>query len=468
MPATASRDRWLFGGLLFLLAWAPLPFGSNRPWAGALLALLTLALLGATLVSCSLGTSRLQPGLLARVRWPLLLLLLVQAWVLVQSLPLPPGWIRVLSPQAALLHGNALDAGAWRPLTLDVAQTRFHLLLGLAYTGVFVLVTLLVRTRERCSQVLWTLTLSGAFQATYGSLMALSGLDYGFFVEKYSGQGVATGTFVNRNHLAGYLVLTLAAGIGLLVSRLEQQAPRSWRDHVRSLLKLLLGTKFLLRLLLALMVIGLVLTRSRMGNLSFFVAMTLAGALVLFLQRRRLSGRLVLLLASLLLVDLVIVGRWFGAEQIAQRIAETTASSEDRDEVAMLSLGIVQDFPLTGSGAGTYYTVFPHYSGAELQGDYFTHAHNDYVELAGDLGLPWAGLLALFLLTALLRAARLASREGSRLANGIGFAVLMAGGWVLLHSAADFNLYIPANPFTLLALLALAWLDLPENGKNSR
>lgn len=462
--ASSSVNRWLFWGLLLLLAWAPLPFGSNRPWAAALLALLTSVLLIASLLSCCIGSGRLPRGYWQRLRWPLLFLLLVQAWVLLQSLPLPRTWVELLSPRAAVLHGP----GAWIPLTLDVAQTRFQLMLGLAYTSVFALVLLLVTSRHRCTQLLWTLALSGAFQATYGALMTLSGIEYGFFVEKYTGQGLATGTFVNRNHLAGYLVLTLAAGIGLLISRLGQEAPHSLRDRLRNLLRLLLGTKFLLRLLLALMVIGLVLTRSRMGNLSFFVALTVAGAIVLFVSGRRLSGRMAVLLASLLLVDLLIVGRWFGAEEIAERIAQTTASTERRDEVAVLSFGIVQDFAITGSGAGTYYTVFPHYSAGELQGDYFTHAHNDYVELAGDLGLPATALLAALLLATMVRAAGLVKQGDSRLKVGVGFTVLMASGWVLLHSTADFNLYIPANPFTLLAVFALAWLQLDENGNNSR
>lgn len=462
--AGSSLNRQLFWGLLVLLAWAPLPFGSNRPWAAALLFLLTALLLAAVLLSCSIGQDRLPRGYLQRLRWPLLLLSLVQVWVLLQSLPLPRAWVALLSPQAASLHGP----DALIPLTLDVAQTRFQLMLGLAYTSVFALVPLLVTTRRRCTQLLWTLALSGAFQATYGALMALSGLEYGFFVEKYSGEGVATGTFVNRNHLAAYLVMTLAAGIGLLISRLGHDSPRNLRDRIRNMLRLLLGTKFLLRLLLALMVIGLVMTRSRMGNLSFFVALTVAGAIVLCVLGRRLSARLALLLLSLLLVDLLIVGRWFGADEIAERISQTSTTTEDRDDVAVLSLGIVRDFALTGAGAGTYYTVFPHYSAGELQGDYFTHAHNDYVELAGDLGLPAASLLAVFLLLSLVQAINHVKQADSRFCNGIGFAVLMTGAWVLLHSTADFNLYIPANAFTLQALLALSWLQFTENGRNSR
>lgn len=437
------------------MVWAPLPFGSNRPWATALLFLLTASLLAGWLVLHVAGRVTAWPGWWRAVRWPLLLLASLQGWIFLQTLPLPREWVAALSPRAALLH----LPGERVPLSLDAALTRFQFLQGLTYLAVFMLVTLLLHQRERITGFLWAIVVSGALQAGYGTLMTLSGLEYGFFVEKYTGEGVATGTFVNRNHLAGYLVMALAAGIGLLISRLGGEAAFTMRARLRAWLTLLLSTKFLLRLLLALMVIGLVLTRSRMGNLAFFMSMSLAGVVVLLCARRVQFGKVALLLASLLLVDLLIVGRWFGADELAERLVETTTAGESRDEVSTYSLQIISDFPWTGSGAGTFYTVFPHYSQAALQGDYYTHAHNDFVELAGDLGLPAFLVLAAFVLSTLLRAFLMQYHDDGRLLRGVGFTVLMVIGWAFVHSTADFNLYIPANGLTCTALLALAWLD---------
>lgn len=437
------------------MAWAPLPFGSNRPWATSLLFLFTALLLSGWLVLHIAGRVTAWPGYWHTVRWPLLLLGMLQLWVFLQTLPLPREWVSVLSPRAETLH----LPGERVPLSLDAALTRFQLLQGLTYLAIFMLVTLLLHERERISSFLWAVVVSGAFQAAYGTLMTLSGLEYGFFVEKYSGEGVATGTFVNRNHLAGYLVMALAAGIGLLVSQLGGEPTPTRRARMRAWLTLLLGSKFRLRLLLAVMVIGLVVTRSRMGNLAFFLSMTMAGVVALLSARKVQFVKVALLLGSLLLVDLFIVGHWFGADELAERLVETTTATESRDEVSTYSLGIIRDYPWTGSGAGTFYTVFPHYSQVALLGDYYTHAHNDFVELAGDLGLPAFMLLAMFVLSAMWRAFWLQFRGSSRLARGAGFTVLMVIGWALVHSTADFNLYIPANGFTFTALLALSWLD---------
>src|ERR1019366_4217210 len=133
-----------------------------------------------------------------------------------------------------------------------------------------------------------TIILGGLFQAAYGSLMTLSGLEYGFFIHRES--GVATGTFINRNHLAGYLEMCLAAGVGLMLAELSSTSAAGWRDSARRLLRTLLSNKARVRLALVVMVTGLVLTRSRMGNVAFFASLTGVGCFYL-LAVRKLSGR---------------------------------------------------------------------------------------------------------------------------------------------------------------------------------
>jgi O-antigen ligase len=392
-----SYERVVFYGYLLLLFWAPLPFGSNRLWGGALLFLFAAFLTAVWVVGVVFRKVHISHIRLKSIRVPFALLVVVQLWLWAQAIPLPIEWLRTLSPKAANWYGNVASA----PLSLDAEATRYHALLGCTYLLGFLLTTLLVSSPRRVHRFLAVITASGVFQAMYGSLMTVSGLEWGFLVEKYSGVGVATGTFVNRNHLAGYLVMTLAAGMGLLLSRLEVGSLGKGRVFLRSALSFILGGKFLLRLSLVMMVIGLVLTRSRMGNLVFFVALISAGAVYVFSSRKLVPYKAALLLISVALIDLLIVGRWFGIDEVAQRLINTTAATESRDEVATLSMGIVQDYFWTGSGAGTFYTAFPHYSDARLLGDFFNHAHNDYLELAGDLGMPAFILLAVFLLLTL-------------------------------------------------------------------
>jgi hypothetical protein len=67
-----------------------------------------------------------------------------------------------------------------------------------------------------------------------------------------------------------------------------------------------------LRLLLIIMVIGLVLTRSRMGNSAFFAAMLIVGAMAIVLARKT-APQTIVLIASLVIIDVLVIGTWVGS-----------------------------------------------------------------------------------------------------------------------------------------------------------
>ena len=134
------------------------------------------------------------------------------------------------------------------------------------------------------------------------------------------------------------------------------------------------------------MVAGLILTRSRMGNTAFFSSLLLTGLLaIVFSKHFRTTGDLVLLF-SIVLVDVFLLGQWFGLEKVAERLRQTTLVSEQRDEVDIYVVPLVGDFWLTGAGAGSFMHVFPAYAEEDL-GALYDHAHNDYLELLGELGV---------------------------------------------------------------------------------
>ena len=453
----------LFVAYLAILVWAPLPFASNRTWGGALLALLVSLVLCGWLLLYLLGKVRLDAQVWRWARLPLALLVLVQLWVFVQLLDLPRPLVAWLSPQAYAWHVKE----GWLSLSLDSAATRYYLLRGCAFTAGFFLTLALVNSHDRVKTLLQVLVFSGTFQAAYGAFMVLSGLELGFFVEKYVGQGVATGTFVNRNHYAGYLVMCLSAGIGLLLAQLSRERPRNWKERLRGWLQLMLSPKIRLRIYLAVMVVALVLTRARMGNIAFFSALLVAGALALY-EGRRFSWSVALFLASLLLVDMLILGQWFGFEELAQRLEQTHPEQEARVWSNEYTIDYLQDFPLTGSGGGSFYGVFPNYQAPNLEG-FHLHAHNDYLEFAAELGIPAALVLASVVCLAFWSAYAVQRRRHTPLYRGVGFAVTMTVLWAAIHSTTDFSLQMPANALTFVTILALAFVcrGLPGGGRSS-
>ena len=451
MAPRAPADRFLFYAFLALLLWMPLPFGSNVAWAWSLMEAWVFLIAGLWLVQYYRGRVSLNHPFVRA--WPVTACLLATVlWIVVQALPLPAGVLGLLSPRALEIHSTT---HSYPSLSLDVYATRQAALQTLAYLLFFCLTLLLVNNKARIKLLAQVIILGGVFQAAYGSLMTLSGLEYGFFIDKHTGD--ATGTFINRDHLAGYLEMCLAAGVGLMLAELSSTPAAGWRNSARRLLRTFLGNKARVRLALVVMVTGLVLTRSRMGNVAFFASLTGVGCFYL-LAVRKLSGNTIAFFASLLVIDLLIVGNFFGIEKVAERIQQTSIDSEDRVNTDRDALAMLRDFPLTGIGAGTFYAVYPMYTSAVVVTGFTRHAHDDYLQFACELGLVFAAVLGAVVLASLWTAVRAQLKRRDPLLQGMGFAATMAIVALLIHSAVDFNLQIPANTAMFVVMLALGWV----------
>ncbi|MEM9531223.1 MAG: O-antigen ligase family protein [Pseudomonadota bacterium] len=415
---------------------APVPWGSNRDpiWLlqGAVLSLLLL-----TAVWVIPGERWRQT--FDRYRWPLLLLAGWLAFGLLQLVPLP-------------------GAGS---VSLDVFASATVWLQSVLLCLLLLLVLVLLERPSRLAALALAMVLAGFVQAFYGSLMVLSGTEWLVLEKKTYGIGLATGTFVNRNHLAGLLNTCLALGVGLLVGQVLRGHGAAGGSGVRRFLKWLFGPQARLRLMLVVLVIGLVLTHSRMGNAGFFLSLGLVAVLALWRLRPLPRGLLVLLL-TLVLVDLAVVGSWFGFEQVVARMTETgqsTAESTnlgdvDRLNISRETLAAARDYLWLGSGGGTFEQLFPAYRPVDLRKTY-DHAHNDYLEFLLEYGLVGSAFLLGFAALALRSAWRALNRRRNPLLRGLALGGLMACAAAALQAWVDFNLHIPACAAFLMLTLAL-------------
>lgn len=448
MESRSDGTRWIFVFYLFLIVWAPIPLGSNRPWSWAVLEVWVLLMAMAWLVGIMRGGN--AGGEILRGAWSVLMCM--AAWlcyVWLQLLPLPIDLLALLSPRAAQLHvaANLPGALSFAPLTLDRYATLDAACKSTAYVAFFTLGLVLLNSRNRIRAVTYVVIFSGVLQALYGGFVALQ-----------STEGVASGTFINRNHYAGYMVMCLSVGVGVLIGSLSGERSDTWKQFFRSAVEWIISPKMALRILLVTMVVALVLSRSRMGNSAFFISLAVTGVIGLVLSRRA-SRSLIVLLVSLIVIDVAIVGAYFGAQKVVDRLSQTTMKSEDRDEVAVYAVHMWKDFPLFGSGLGSFAAVFPRYSG-KATAESYTHAHNDYAEFAaetGSIGILLLGGIVLLSFTAALRAQFL---RRDPVIRGVSFAAMMGILALMIHSTADFNLQIPANALTFMLLLALAWISL--------
>ena len=416
-----SSERTLAVGLALVLGLAAAPPDGVR--GDLLRGVLILALGLLALLQATLASNR------PRLGWGALLFgppLVVAA---LQLLPWPSGLLESLNPGLAGLYRAEEAAGglpaSGRPATPHLVQSTRYLLLGLAYLTAFALVR---GRRQRRA-----LTVSAVAVTTIVAAWSLAAL---YLSPSVHWARRASGPFVNPNHLCAFLILGLCLSLGLLGSRL----PRTQR--------LVAAGCALLQL------VTIVATRSRAGILATLLGAGLALLILGSGTRRRAIGAA--------LGVLVLVGGLGFSDSEALRGRFESAGQEAslglgaRTETWRLGLGRVRAAPLLGEGLGS----FDLQSQARVDPERLRWTrpgavHNDYLELAGDVGIPAAGLAALGLL-ALLGGAWRRTRAARGTSRAIQAGALGGVVGVLAHSAVDFPLHQPGIALLLLVALAVA------------
>ncbi|MFD3322612.1 O-antigen ligase family protein [Alteromonas macleodii] len=458
---TQKTEKFLFGFLLFTLFWLPLSLGANRPWAWALMQM-SVFLLGGILL---LTHKSLLSKLYAQYKVLVIVWLVFLTWQLINIVPLPFSLVEALRPERInLLNKDALGMEnislQWLPLSFDVGQSDVIFFKSLAYCFLFFITLTLVNTGKRLRYILIVMSAAGVFQAIYGSLEVLSGLQYSL-VFKLPVSHIATGSFVYKNHYANFLLLCLSAAIGYMIASLRVRSGSSPRERLRRIVRFWLSNKVLFRIGIIIMVIALVMSRSRMGNSAFFIAMTITATIGLIYFKPRQKSYVVLFI-SMLVIDILIVSSLFGLKQVQQRLEQTNLTQESRDEVVTDALPLLSQYGVIGTGGGTFYTVYPQVQSESIQ-HFYDHAHNEYLQFAIEFGIVGAAIIAMLVLLCAKSALSAIRHRRHPLPRGTAFATVMAVIGMALHSTVDFPLQAPANTAIFIILLALGALsrDIP-------
>ena len=441
----SSATKALFHQLLAIIVCLPLPLASNRPWAWYLMEAWIFGLF--TLWMLLVFKYKTQLPCYWKKCWlPLTALISFALLTLFQLMP-----FNISHKPISMLN----DVN-WNQFSLDPHATLDHLLKTLAYLCLFILTIALVTTEKRIRIVLTTFFLSGLFQASYGALMTLTQLEYIFLMKKEHYIGLATGTFVNRNHFANYLIMCVAAGTALLLIDFSLQKAKSWKERIVGILYFIMSKKMLLRIGIAMIVVGIVLSRSRMGNVSFFISLIVAGLLWMILTKR-ISRKAIILLISFIVIDLWVVGNWFGFEKVQARLQNTSASTETRDEVVRDTVIYIKDHPIIGTGGGSYYSVYPNYKSPDVNG-YYNHTHNDYLQIISEYGFIGVTIIAILVLSTAFTSLMTMRRRRNPIMQAVGFMCLMTIIALFMHSLVDFNLQMMANAASTVIIMALGWV----------
>ena len=346
-------------------------------------------------------------------------------WIGLQLVPLPqPLWASI-GPRADLAQGYALLGLAPGAMPLSVAP---HETLATVLTLIPPIALYLAIERLHAYRAAF---LVAALVAGTVSGIALGALQVAspnpesspFYLYPDVNFGQATGFFANANHMANLLLATLP-----FLAALAASARASGRQQA-------FAVTIAAATLALLVAVGVVLTGSLAAHL-LVIPVAAASGLIL-LKTSAMVRRGLIVVAGLALIGGVAAlnSTAIGGGRIGADAAESVQS---RQEILAITGRAVSAYMPFGSGLGTFRPVYDSFENPNrVTTTYSTHAHNDYAEIALELGVPGILLMLLFLLW-WSKAAVESWRSPE--AQPYVRAAVVASAAILAHSLVDFPL----------------------------
>lgn len=374
-----------------------------------------------------------------------------------QILPIPLGFIRILSPARAALIEAAAPFTGGPPRFASLSAVPFNTAQYVVTLAGCAAVILLVRdiayrTRGLPWAPVWPLLVIAGLEAVLGFYQAVA----------EGGLTFATGTYANRDHFAGLLEIALPFAALYPVAILQREKRRHESPARPALLACVLIA------IAVILLVGIIFSLSRMGFIVALASLFVSGSIVLTVRGWRVdyedeSKRWRKWLPNIPLAFAIIFGFIFlPTDPLVARFAEFARtddiSADTRAQIWRDSVSLVKDYPLTGCGFGTYESCFYRYKQVAPM---FTvdYAHNDYLQVLAEAGVIGFAAGLIFLLAILFRAVRGIVYARSIDSRFLNIACVASITGILLHSLVDFNMYVPANAMAFSWVLGIAALN---------
>ncbi|HTM04922.1 MAG TPA: O-antigen ligase family protein [Vicinamibacterales bacterium] len=396
-------------------------------------------------------------------RWLDVTLVVFLVAAIVQSVPLPPGIVQVISPHASRLQTliQLATGSSWRTLTIDQQATRD----GVATIATALFVFWAAReafARGGTHAAIRLVAMTGAVAAVVAVAARITAPGLILWTwQPIDPNATPYGPIVNPNHFATWLLMAGGIAAGDFAARIRSRWPD--RSTSRRLLVhdlLAEGTVPLLALCTAAILLAVIASGSRGALAGLVVA-----ALTAFAASRRIGvSRQALVRGSAVLAVAFTMAIWVNADVIAGRMVPGTEVR--RSTIWHETLPIVRDFPIAGTGLGTFKWAMMSYQQSKSE-RLFNQAHDEYLQLIAEggvlLALPALAAVAAWLVLAVRRL-----RDDRRDAAALRIAAFAGLAGVAMQCVWDAALRVPANALMLAWLAALVvherHLDAPSGG----
>jgi O-antigen ligase len=405
---SAQAENALLYGIFGLLLFGPLTFGAVEPWS-----IFVLEAGSAALFLLWIGKQAVLDSQI-KVTW--------------NPLFLPIGAFAAL-----IVAQLAFRMTAYPHDTVSLALQYFAYAMLCFLAGQ----TLLRGAQARSLALIFSIY--GAALAGFALLQGISSNGKLYWIRQPRSGGWIYGPYVNHNHYAGLMEMLVPIPLIVALTRL---APPKVRAVAAATAAVMVGTIFL--------------SGSRGGMIAIVAELIILSAL-LVKQKRSLRTAIGIGVFLAIVVGLLV---WIGGGELSKRIAtagpgHTELSSDIRTYINRDGLRMFLKKPILGWGMGTFPVVYPEFR--TFYTNFFVNeAHNDYLQLLVEMGLLGFATMIWFVVTVYARAFKKIRNWPSEMSGAVTLACVLGLSGILVHSAVDFNLQIPANAAMFYVLCTIA------------
>ena len=368
------------------------------------------------------------PSVLPRLREDGLLRAVLAGALIVlvlQFAPMPPSLWSALPGRGELLEMYAQSGVSppWASLALRPGEAARSALAVLPGIALFLAVIGLDSNQRQ--KLVYIVIGAALVNMPLGMLQVLGGQESPLYFFDVTNLGSAVGVFANRNHYAAFFFCALPFVAAVFAGRKQISGAPLW----------MLGA-----LMAFVMILGLSISGSRSALILGAAAIAASALFVARTEiREMMRGRLALVGAGLAVVLVIPLSLGVGLLAILKRFEAQDLAGDGRVTFAKVTLDAIAAFFPFGAGLGSFQQIYQlREPVTAVIEPIVNHAHNDWLEVALELGLPGLALGVAFMAWVALTVMRtiwLTDLDG-RLAR----AALVAIALLAVHSIWDYPL----------------------------
>ncbi len=374
-------------------------------------------------------------------------------FLIIQIIPLPLRLIEILAPNNYNLYNSIkIDKELWS-LSIDPSNSFFGILNCINFFIILLIFPVLFNRSKHLMKFLFFISVLGFCHAAFATYWMLIGNPSNFFIEKIHYLNASTGLFVNRSVFGTYLFLCAFSSLYFIVIFFQKYQINNFTfsEQIKSKI-------FFIRIFIIFLTIGILTTWSRAANFSYILI------LLSFLFYSKISfnkyiNPLSTIIIFILIFDFLVMSVFFGNAKLIERYVETSLLKENiRLNLQAFSIEQFKNFWLFGYGNGAFGQLFKIFYQLPENFNYTVanHAHNDGLELLGEIGMVGFSILLLSYISYFKIIVKNIS-EKNRLTRFILLSFLLIV--LFIQSLVDFSLHAPGIMFLIVTILSIGLIN---------